>query len=511
MCQTWCLRRSHCARDQSQFCVCCSQSLNMYNSRRQIRGSASAGMHGWPPDTATQLLHTSDDSSHGRQQYAFTHTDSNRTPQPTLGTSHSHTVPHHGHRSLCSIAPGNVPHHTNKKQDHNNTMMNNIFDDPLDLLPLNDDETSLLSMWPPASPPRSNYLPLAQAPGGLDTISPAELSIHHAAPRPTRAPRIPQTHPSAKGSKSASSKSSHISTPALTPQTADGNCSTPDTSVDGATDDANAPVEVQRRRQSAQRLKPILPAPPRGNLTESNEGFQEQHVEWASLLPSRQNTGRCEEFQHHVGPSSLLPGLHAAASEPTLTSAELNDLDWMGQHSISYDQHAFDALFGSSDDEQFQNPTSMYPPIQDNAISVCDLRPGPSNPTHSQFTSDDLFLPPYELETDLIATGPTSSRPYTGILVDCDISLRDVPLQRVELGASSTACGEGSRRDTTRDLELLELRSQGISYREIKQKYGFTEAESTLRGRYRTLTKSKDKRVRKPVWKDKDVRRFKVS
>ena len=44
-----------------------------------------------------------------------------------------------------------------------------------------------------------------------------------------------------------------------------------------------------------------------------------------------------------------------------------------------------------------------------------------------------------------------------------------------------------------------------MSYREIKEKGGFSGAESTLRGRYRTLTKRKEDRVRKPEWDEKDV------
>ena len=44
-----------------------------------------------------------------------------------------------------------------------------------------------------------------------------------------------------------------------------------------------------------------------------------------------------------------------------------------------------------------------------------------------------------------------------------------------------------------------------MTYREIRKQGNFKEAESTLRGRYRTLTKSKEARVRKPEWQDKDV------
>ena len=53
---------------------------------------------------------------------------------------------------------------------------------------------------------------------------------------------------------------------------------------------------------------------------------------------------------------------------------------------------------------------------------------------------------------------------------------------------------------------LVRLRDQGVSYKEIKKRLNCPEAESTLRGRHRTLTKDKSQRVRKPVWADNDIR-----
>lgn len=64
---------------------------------------------------------------------------------------------------------------------------------------------------------------------------------------------------------------------------------------------------------------------------------------------------------------------------------------------------------------------------------------------------------------------------------------------------------ERGNRDTTKDKLLIEAREKGLSYKDIKDMYGFTEAESTLRGRWRTLTKPKEERVRKPVWDNKAV------
>lgn len=55
------------------------------------------------------------------------------------------------------------------------------------------------------------------------------------------------------------------------------------------------------------------------------------------------------------------------------------------------------------------------------------------------------------------------------------------------------------------DHLLVHYRSQGVSYKAIKQRLNLDEAESTLRGRYRTLTKPKSERLRKPVWSETDV------
>jgi hypothetical protein len=59
-------------------------------------------------------------------------------------------------------------------------------------------------------------------------------------------------------------------------------------------------------------------------------------------------------------------------------------------------------------------------------------------------------------------------------------------------------------RDAKDDF-LVRSKLAGMSYKDIRRKGEFTEAESTLRGRFRTLTKHKTARVRKPEWNDNDV------
>ncbi|CAG8908911.1 unnamed protein product [Penicillium egyptiacum] len=80
-----------------------------------------------------------------------------------------------------------------------------------------------------------------------------------------------------------------------------------------------------------------------------------------------------------------------------------------------------------------------------------------------------------------------------------------------EEGRSPQQSGEGGvesggHYSNERNTFLIDCKRRGLSYKDIKRVGGFKEAESTLRGRYRTLTKSKDQRVRKPKWQEKDIR-----
>jgi hypothetical protein len=75
--------------------------------------------------------------------------------------------------------------------------------------------------------------------------------------------------------------------------------------------------------------------------------------------------------------------------------------------------------------------------------------------------------------------------------------------QLVSIAPAATAPST-SREE--RDRYLLDMRHQGFTYREIKDTGDFNEAESTLRGRVRVLTKAREERVRKPEWTERDVR-----
>jgi hypothetical protein len=65
--------------------------------------------------------------------------------------------------------------------------------------------------------------------------------------------------------------------------------------------------------------------------------------------------------------------------------------------------------------------------------------------------------------------------------------------------------GRSAQRDTSKDELLISCKAQGMSYKQIKELGGFEEAESTLRGRYRALTKPREARLRKPEWGKREV------
>ncbi|KAK6436479.1 hypothetical protein LTR95_007330 [Oleoguttula sp. CCFEE 5521] len=79
-------------------------------------------------------------------------------------------------------------------------------------------------------------------------------------------------------------------------------------------------------------------------------------------------------------------------------------------------------------------------------------------------------------------------------------AIADISAQEEE---EYTKAVEDRRR---KDDYLLSMRNRGYSYREIKRRGKFREAESTLRGRVRVLTKDKSERVRRPEWTEGDVR-----
>lgn len=130
----------------------------------------------------------------------------------------------------------------------------------------------------------------------------------------------------------------------------------------------------------------------------------------------------------------------------------------------------------------FQSPD--YPPLPD------------FNPSSSPWGLEDLCTPVQLSDTPVspasAAVAPALFTEPQTRAPDCIVHVHD----------------RSSHRDPGMDRFLVECKSKGLSYKDIKILGGFREAESTLRGRYRTLTKPKEARVRKPQWHEKDVRSY---
>lgn len=106
----------------------------------------------------------------------------------------------------------------------------------------------------------------------------------------------------------------------------------------------------------------------------------------------------------------------------------------------------------------------------------------------------------------------TISQTHTGLpsMPDCTASFPTLSLsaphpEPPQLENENPAIKASLHYSDTRNALLIEWKRAGLSYKDIKRMGGFKEAESTLRGRFRTLTKAKEHRVRKPKWLKSDV------
>lgn len=82
-----------------------------------------------------------------------------------------------------------------------------------------------------------------------------------------------------------------------------------------------------------------------------------------------------------------------------------------------------------------------------------------------------------------------------------------VPAQTHFQNRFMTPLSDGDKAQRSKDDEtLLRMKKNGYTYRDIRKALGRKVAESTLRGRYRSLTKPRKDRLRAPKWTEIDVR-----
>ncbi|EFE34679.1 uncharacterized protein ARB_06442 [Trichophyton benhamiae CBS 112371] len=167
-----------------------------------------------------------------------------------------------------------------------------------------------------------------------------------------------------------------------------------------------------------------------------------------------------------------------------------------------------------------QYPSSPWDATNDSYSNDYGFYCGPSSPFSSAVSSTatpDLPLTTKNPETlvtaennmyldgaDLESTSEGYSRASSN--ADTDADAQYTPTGGEDEQAKIRACRSYSQRNDERDAFLIECKLAGMSYKEIKAKGKFTVAESTLRGRFRSLTKRKELRVRKPGWQDSDLK-----
>ncbi|PTB75671.1 hypothetical protein M440DRAFT_355973 [Trichoderma longibrachiatum ATCC 18648] len=128
---------------------------------------------------------------------------------------------------------------------------------------------------------------------------------------------------------------------------------------------------------------------------------------------------------------------------------------------------------------QTQNPSMLEPVAA--AATAGSLAP-PSRHSHAPSRPPRRLLPAASLRR------PVHRQP--------EVRARRSPVIQM----SPQAAAERAAKDRF----LVQSRREGVSYKDIKRLGNFKEAESTLRGRYRTLTKEKKDRQRDPKWNDLD-------
>lgn len=163
--------------------------------------------------------------------------------------------------------------------------------------------------------------------------------------------------------------------------------------------------------------------------------------------------------------------------------------------SNMFKEHGLDTKFpsfsdiGSASGVQFASQSSDYAGLPFAGSSFGGLRDLPLN--------EGPFRDVDGLPTRFPTIAPRSDDEHDG----SDTS-RTVP--KTKRRRSSERERETALRER-RDQYLLDRREEGYTYKDIKVMGNFSEAESTLRGRVRVLTKDRSERVRRPVWTESDV------
>ncbi|GAB7326180.1 hypothetical protein MBLNU13_g10179t3 [Cladosporium sp. NU13] len=251
---------------------------------------------------------------------------------------------------------------------------------------------------------------------------------------------------------------------------------------------------------------PIMPLVHTNVDTKMFEPIEPEHWQRASLDFSGGNVH--DAFA--TSPSSIADtscGPHTPHDNSGFPEATLRRIshDLSSSFDISgtdmFEEHGPDMKFpsfsdvGSASSTQFANQTSEYAGLPFPGGSFGGFRDLPLN--GGPFRDID-GLPP-------IFPGIAPNSPGAPDAEEHDSSAISCPAPKTKRRHSSERERETALRER-RDQYLLDRREEGYTYKDIKVMGNFSEAESTLRGRVRVLTKDRSERVRKPVWTESDIR-----
>jgi hypothetical protein len=235
------------------------------------------------------------------------------------------------------------------------------------------------------------------------------------------------------------------------------------------------------------------------------EPFKTDTVGSSSIEPWIGNEAQfCELLvsAHEYDGSSDFVALNSSVAHPSLLGSSVELLESQSDGFTGSFVHPYTIVdsteipyrFPSDPSYSFMGSTSnssqLYTP---SSIMMPSGQPSPQ--IHAQQQSDNSIS---HGENNILAICSTSRRQYAE-RVHSTASMGIPPDTQMPL----TTGAQAQRADE--DKILLEEKQKGLTYKEIRKKMRTLVAESTLRGRYRSLTKERKDRVRKPVWTPKDV------
>jgi hypothetical protein len=215
--------------------------------------------------------------------------------------------------------------------------------------------------------------------------------------------------------------------------------------------------------------------------------------------PAFQNDRPRREYSSTIAPESLYPLPKSPMAHNAYTYGNVN------HHTLDDNYDDFESEYDETDpdeDDDDDLSTVMIPRSSSPFYGDSSASPeGDAQGVRTKYSSPEI-TPPYSAYPRNQTVRGTAKKSSTS--TSPRRPRKPIPTAASASAAATNAAAAPDKYDET-DSMLVALRQQGVSYKTIKSKLNLDEAESTLRGRYRTLTKPKNERLRKPVWDPADV------